>query len=225
MQFLRLPVQEAHSGVTQRCIRGHEESPVISIGHAGAVGAAMLRETKAPKRQLAAPPAQPAPKAARPMPTQPQLAAQLSVQASSHSGMPAQARPPAPSAQPHVQPTAWAPPGTARNMPPTQQGPPKSKGKFPEQRSAELFEWIGESDDKAQDDVLTFLNSVGCNLQAGPDEEVELDPEALSDEVLWQLDEWCQERSGGKYNPDNSPRLSQPLLSLAPADDEETDED
>lgn len=199
---------------------------IIAIMYAGAEASAGQRDTKpAPKRPLPAPPAQPAPKAARAMPAQPQLAAQMSVQASSHSGMAAPVRPPLTSAQPPSQPNVWAPPGTARNMPPTKQGPPQSKGKFPEQRSAELFEWIGDSDDKAQDDVLTFLNSVGCNLQAGPDEEVELDPEALSDEVLWQLDEWCQQRSGGKYNPDKAPKLKQPVLSLAPADDEETDED
>lgn len=199
-----------------------DDTCVINNRHAGAEGAAMPRETKVPKRQLPNAAAQPGPKSARFTPVQPQLAAQMSVQASSHSGMAAPRRPPL---QPSAQPNVWAPTGTARNMPPTQQALPQSKGKFPEQRSADLFEWIGESDDKAQDDVLTFLNSLGCNLQAGPDEEVELDPEALSDEVLWQLDAWCQKRSSGKYNPDKVSRLKQPVLSLAPADDEETDED
>eukprot|EP00892_Ulva_mutabilis_P005175 jgi/Ulvmu1/3029/UM015_0069.1 len=213
-----------HGVVVKRAwLKAWEQSGLDRSPKAGAEAPAVPREPKAPKRQLPAPPAQPAPKAARAMPPQPQLAAQMSVQAS--SGPAAPTRPPLTSAQPPPQPNVWAQHVIQRNMPPTKQGPPQSKGKFPEQRSAELFEWIGESDDKAQDDVLTFLNSVGCNLQAGPDEEVELDPEALSDEVLWQLDEWCQQRSGGKYNPEKVPRLKQPLLSLAPADDEETDED
>lgn len=188
--------------------------------YAGAEAPALPRETKAPKRQLPTSAAQPGTKSARAMPNPP-LAAQMSVQASSHSGMAAPGRPPL---QPSAQPNVWPPAGTARSLPSTQPAVPQSKGKFPEQRSSDLFEWIGESDDKAQDDVLTFLNSLGCNLQAGPDEEVELDPEALSDEVLWKLDAWCQKRSCGTYDPDKL-NVKQPVLSLAPADDEETDED
>jgi hypothetical protein len=105
---------------------------------------------------------------------------------------------------------------------------PRSRGRFPEARSTALFEYIGASDESQQAAVLEFLqNTCQCELPMDEEGEVELDPDALSDDVLWKLDDHIKSTSGGRYNPDVlAAPVAEPVLSLAQAGlDEETDDE
>lgn len=146
-------------------------------------------------------------------------APQMSAQMSSHGGLPSAPKS-APSAAPggmqsHGRPAARAAPA------PT---PPRARGPFPEDRSASLFEYIGEIDEAAQAAVLEFLQHQ-CQVELPMDEdgEVELDPDALSAEVLWKLDDHMRGTSNGKYSPGN---FEPPVLTMhQPGLDEETDDE
>lgn len=129
----------------------------------------------------------------------------------------------APSAAPGMgghKPAARAAPAAA--APAVQ--PPRNRGPFSEERSTALFEYIGAVDETQQAAVLEFLQHQ-CQVELPMDEdgEVELDPDALSAEVLWKLDDHMRETSGGLYKPDAV--LAEPVLALANGHDEETDDE
>ena len=102
--------------------------------------------------------------------------------------------------------------------------PPRARGPFPEDRSQALFDYIGEIDEAGQAAVLEFLQQqCQCELPVDEDGEVELDPDALSAEVLWKLDDHMRETSNGKYSPGN---FEPPVLTMhQPGLDEETDDE
>jgi Bromodomain extra-terminal - transcription regulation len=103
---------------------------------------------------------------------------------------------PAAAAHHHAQPHAGAP-ALAR---PVATAPVHVPISFPPARSEELFDWIGAASEDLQGRVVDFLQSLGHAL-TGDDGEVELDPELLPPQVLWQLDDFCQRHSRGTYVP------------------------
>jgi hypothetical protein len=144
---------------------------------------------------------------------------------SSHAALPAAAKS-APSAAPggissHAKPNGGGSRGGAAAVA-TVQAP--SRGPFPEERSGALFEYIGAIDEGQQAAVLEFLQHQ-CQVELPMDEdgEVELDPDALSADVLWKLDDHMQQLSGGRYKPGAA--QADPKLTLAAVHDEETDDE
>ena len=90
--------------------------------------------------------------------------------------------------------------------------PPQARGPFPQDRSDALFKQIRGSDGAQQAAVLEFLEQqCQCELPMDENGEVELDADALSAEVLWELDDYVRDTSNGNYAPGN---FEPPVLTM-----------
>ena len=82
-----------------------------------------------------------------------------------------------------------------------------------------------QMDESAMEGIMDIVRSAG-QCDGADEEELELDLDTMPPDVLWQLDDYAKEVTGGLYNPDAGAGMgAAPRVHRGPQVEGESDED